>query len=85
MKKNYQVDQLNKTFYSFKDLQDYDYFLADEEEIKVINNHKIKGFISYFENESKRQDDKIELAQRRFFIFMVLLVIIGIVNQLIRL
>lgn len=85
MKKNYQVDQLNKTFYSFKDLQDYDYFLADEEEIKVINNHKIKGFISYFENESKRKEEKIELRQRQFFFFMVLMFIIGVINQLIRL
>lgn len=50
-----------------------------------MNNKKMIAFYNYFENESKRQEDKIELMQRRFFIFIVLMIIIGVINQLIRL
>lgn len=49
-----------------------------------MNDKKMIAFYNYFENESKRKEEKIELRQRQFFFFMVLLVIIGIVKELIR-
>jgi len=50
-----------------------------------MNNKKMIAFYNYFENESKRKEEKIELRQRQFFLFMVLMFLIGVVNQLIRL
>ncbi|MEK9749568.1 MAG: hypothetical protein VW333_12700 [Pseudomonadales bacterium] len=49
-----------------------------------MNNKKMLAFYNYFENESKRKEEKIELRQRQFFLLIVLLVIIGIVKELIR-
>lgn len=50
-----------------------------------MNDKKMIAFYNYFENESKRKEEKIELRQRQFFLFMVLMFIIGVINQLIRL
>jgi len=50
-----------------------------------MNNKKMLAFYNYFENESKRKEEKIELRQRRFFLLIVLMFLIGVINQLIKL
>jgi len=49
-----------------------------------MNDKKMMSFYTYFENESKRKEEKIELRQRQFFFLIALLVIIGIVKELIK-